>query len=113
VFKIAGSRKSAPVPPGKLRDRNRTAIFTISRDVRVATDPNGIVFLHIGRGRVFTSNCIGARIWRSVADHQSFETLVTQISGEYGVAPELVEQDAAELLAEFEFQGLLTRGPGR
>ena len=112
MFKIAGSKKSAPVPPGKFQDRNRNVTFTISREVKVATDPNGIVFLHIGRGRMFTSNCIGARIWQSVADHESFEALVTQISGEYGVAPELVERDAAELLAELESQGLLTRGAG-
>jgi hypothetical protein len=112
VFKILGSRESALVPARKLEDRNQTINFTISRKVKAAADPDGIVFLHIGRGRVFTANGIGARIWQSVADRESFETLVTRISGEYGVAPDLVERDAAEFLAELESQGLLTRGAG-
>jgi hypothetical protein len=112
VFKIVGSRKSTPIPPGKPQNYLPTVNFTISSEVKAAGDPDGIVFLHIGRGRVFTANCIGALIWQSVADHESFETLVTRISGEYGVAPDLVAPDAAKFLADLESQGLLTRSAG-
>jgi hypothetical protein len=87
--------------------------FTISPDARVSLDQAGIVLLHLGSGAVFTSNCIGARIWRGLLDHDGLETIVADISGEYGVPREQVQQDAAGFVADLEAKGLLARPMGR
>lgn len=86
--------------------------FTISPDARASLDQGGIVLLHVGSGAVFSSNCIGARIWRGLRDHDSLETIAADISGEYGVPREQVQQDAAGFVAELETTGLLARHMG-
>lgn len=87
--------------------------FTISPDARVSLDQAGIVFLHLGSGSVFSSNCIGARIWRGLLDHDGLESIAADISGEYGVPREQVRQDAAVFVADLEAKGLLARPIGR
>jgi len=86
--------------------------FTISSDARATQDQAGIVFLHIGSGAVFSSNCIGARIWRGLRDYDSLETIAADISREYGVPREQVQQDAAGFVADLEAKGLLARHMG-
>lgn len=86
--------------------------LAISPDARASLDHSGIVFLHVGSGMVFSSNCIGARIWRGLRDHASLETIAADISGEYGVPREQVRQDAAGFVADLEAKGLLARHMG-
>lgn len=83
--------------------------LTISPDARASMDHDGIVFLHVGSGAVFASNCIGARIWRGLLDHNGLESIAADISGEYGVPREQVQQDAAAFVADLEAKGLLAR----
>jgi hypothetical protein len=86
--------------------------FTVSSDARASLDQTGIVFLHVGSGAVFSSNCIGARIWRGLRDRDSLETITADISGEYGVPREQVRRDAAGFVADLEAKGLLARRMG-
>ena len=75
-------------------------------------DNDGIVFLHVGSGAVFASNGIGVRIWRGLLDQDSLETIAADISVEYGVPREQVQQDAAGFVADLEAKGLLARPMG-
>jgi hypothetical protein len=84
--------------------------LTISPDVIASTHPDGVVFLHIGRGDVFNSNRIGARIWRGLIDQEPLGAVTAGIAREYGVEPEQAERDATEFLTDLEAQGFLTRG---
>ena len=93
---------------GRLWGRSTGVGFTISPDVIASMHQDGVVFLHTGRGDVFQSNRIGARIWRGLTDRESIGAVTAAIAREYGVEPEQVERDAEELLNDLEAQGFLT-----
>lgn len=95
---------------GKPRKQSAGAGFAISPDAIASAHPNGLVFLHIGRGEVFNSNRIGARIWRALVDQEPLGAVTAGIAREYGVEQEQVERDAKEFLTDLEAQGFLTRG---
>lgn len=105
-------RKARVGPARSQQDCGPEVRFTISPDARASQDQAGIVFLHVGSGAVFSSNCIGARIWRGLRDRDSLETITADISGEYGVPGEQVRQDAAGFVADLEAKGLLARHMG-
>ena len=85
----------------------------ISPDCKVSLSQDGAVFLHIAKGIVYTSNGIGARVWRGLQDRQSVDEISAQIGRDYGVPGERVRQDAVHFLAELESQGFLSRGTDR
>ena len=84
----------------------------ISSDARASVRKNGVVFLHVGSGTVFTSNGIGARIWRGLVESEGLDSIVANISREYAVPHEQVEQEAGGFIADLEAEGLLTRRVG-
>lgn len=96
----------------KRRERSEGGPIGISPDVIASAHPDGVVFLHIGKGAVFNSNRIGARIWRGLTDREPLGAVTAAIAREYGVQPEQVERDAAEFLTDLEARGFLTRGGG-
>ena len=106
-------RKARVGPARSQQDCGAEVRFTISPDARASQDQAGIVFLHVGSGAVFSSNCIGARIWRGLLDHGGLETIAADIGVEYGVPREQVQQDAAGFVADLEARGLLARPMGR
>ena len=81
----------------------------ISPDCQVSLRQDGAVFLHTAKGILYTSNGIGARIWRGLQDRQSIDEISVHIGREYGVADERVRQDAVHFLAELESQGFVSR----
>lgn len=95
VSQFAGKRRSAE------------AGVVVSSDVIASDHPDGVVFLHIGRGAVFTSNRMGARIWRGLADRQPLGSIAAAIAAEYGVEPERVERDARSFLADLQLRGFV------
>jgi hypothetical protein len=95
-------------PAGESRRTNEGHPVLISPDARVSLDQSGAVFLHARNGGVFTSNRIGAEIWRGLRDHESVETIAARISRENGLQQDQVRQDTAEFLAELEAQGFLS-----
>ena len=94
----------------KPRERSTGARLTISPDVIASTHPDGVVFLHVGRGDVFSSNRIGARIWRGLIDQEPPSIVTAEIAREYRVGPDQAERDATAFLTDLEAQGFLTRG---
>jgi hypothetical protein len=78
--------------------------------VIASAHPDGVVFLHVGKGAVFNSNRIGARIWKGLIDRESLGAMAARIACEYGVEPQQVERDAREFLTDLEAQGFLTLG---
>ena len=94
----------------KPRDRSTGVRFTVSPDVIASTHQDGVIFLHIGKGDVFNSNRIGARIWRGLIDQEPPGAVTGEIAREYGVGPEQAQRDATAFLTDLEAQGFLTRG---
>jgi hypothetical protein len=90
--------------------RREGAEITISPDVIASAHADGVVFLHVGKGDVFNSNRIGARIWQGLADRKPLSGVVAAIAQEFGVEREQVERDATSFLADLEAQGFLKRG---
>jgi len=95
------------------RERSADAGFAISPDVIASIHPDGVVFLHVGRGDVFSSNRIGARIWRGLTGREPLGAVTAGIAREYGVGQEQVQRDAAEFLADLDARGFLTPVPRR
>jgi hypothetical protein len=81
----------------------------ISPDCKVSLSQDGAVFLHTGKGIIYTSNGIGARIWQGLQDRQTVDEISAKIGRDYGVPGERVRQDAALFMAELESQGFLSR----
>jgi len=94
----------------KPRGRSESVEIAISPDVIASEHADGVVFLHVGKGNVFNSNRVGARIWQGLADRRPLAAVVVAIAQEFGVEPEQVERDAASFLAELGAQGFLARG---
>jgi hypothetical protein len=83
--------------------------FSLSPDARASVRGDGVVFLDVNSGSVFTSNRIGARIWRGLLEHEGMDAIAANISHEYAVPRQQVEEDAAGFIADLEAAGLLAR----
>ena len=83
--------------------------FTILPDGRASINPEGAVFLNVGKGVMFKSNRVGSRIWQGVQNQESPAYMAAQISLEYGVPEELAALDTAQFLAQLEAEGFLVR----
>jgi hypothetical protein len=74
--------------------------YKVPSDVRFSANETGLVLLHIGRGRIFTANTIGHRIWRDALAGTSVRVIGENLAREFGVPSQCAEQHAAEFLAE-------------
>lgn len=81
----------------------------ISSDAAASIHEDGIVILHVGRGRLFSSNRTGAYIWRCIEQRVSFEAIAEKISGEYQIARTIAREHTARFLAELERHSLIHR----
>ena len=70
---------------------------------------DGLVLIHAARGTVFSSNRVGAMIWRGAAERWNLAALTAAISGEFDVPQERARTDALAFLAQLEKAGLLLR----
>ena len=70
---------------------------------------DGIVILHTGKGRLFTSNGTGARIWHGVEQQRSLEAIAEEISSAYKIARTTAREHTARFLAELERHQLIYR----
>lgn len=73
---------------------------------------DGIVILHTGVGRLFSSNGTGARIWRGLEQQLPLEAIAEKIGGEFRIAPTTVREHTLSFLAELERHRLITREAG-
>lgn len=83
--------------------------FCLNPEATASTHDEGIVILHTGKGRVFSSNKTGARIWRGIEQRRSFDGIVDEISSEFQIAVTTARAHALNFLAALEQQALITR----
>jgi hypothetical protein len=80
----------------------------VPQDVRVSVEEDGLVFLHIGEGKLFRSNASGRRIWQLLLEHRSVPAIAEQLSAEYGVPAARIERDAHTFVTDLRRAGLVT-----
>ena len=83
--------------------------FSLSPEATASTHDDGIVILHSGKGRVFSSNKTGALIWRGIEQRRSLDVIVEEISGEFQIAGPTVRVHTINFLAALEQQALIKR----
>jgi Coenzyme PQQ synthesis protein D (PqqD) len=83
--------------------------FTVSPEAIASFHDEGMVILHTGVGRLFTSNGTGARIWNGVERRMPLEDIAEEISGEYNIDCATAREHAARFLAELERHRLIQR----
>src|SRR5882724_1018102 len=100
-FKGAFSRnESERRQPGRL-------MFHAAPDVKASLHPDGVVLIHLGTGTVFSSNRVGAMIWKGATERRSLDEVAASISGEFDIPRQTVQRDTAKFLAQLEAEGLL------
>ena len=86
---------------------NQISSFTVSPEVVGSFHDNGVVILHAGSGRLFTSNETGARIWRGIEQQLSLETIANEISSAYHIARTTAREHTLSFLTALEQQALI------
>jgi hypothetical protein len=84
--------------------------LTVNPEAAASIHDDGIVILHVGKGRVFSANRTGARIWRGIERELPLETIAAEISSEYRIPEATAHEHAAGFLAELERHALVQRG---
>jgi Coenzyme PQQ synthesis protein D (PqqD) len=84
-------------------------IFSVNPEAVASFHDDGIVILRTDKGRLFTSNGTGARIWRGVEQQLPLEAIAEEISGEYKIARTTAREHTARFLAELERHKLIQR----
>ena len=92
-----------------MTNKNNNISFSVSRDTAASAHEDGIVILHTGKGRVFSSNKTGALIWRGIEQGRSLDGIVTEISGEFQIAGPTARIHALNFLAALEQQALIKK----
>ena len=81
--------------------------FSLSPEAAASFHDDGVVILHSGKGRLFSSNQTGARIWRGVEQRRSLESIVEELSAEYQIARTTARMHTLNFLAALERQALI------
>ena len=83
--------------------------FSPSPQTTASAHDDGIVILHTGKGRVFSSNKTGALIWRGIEQRRSLDGIVEEISNAFEIAATTARAHAINFLAALEQQALIRR----
>lgn len=83
--------------------------FSVSPEATASLHHDGIVILHTGKGRVFSSNKSGALIWHGIQQRRSLDGLVEDISREFQIAGTTARAHTLNFLAALERQALIQR----
>jgi len=83
--------------------------FCLSPEATASAHDDGIVILHTGKGRVFSSNKTGALIWQGIEQRRSFNRIVEEISDAFQIAATTARAHALKFLAALEQQSLIRR----
>ena len=90
-------------------DQVRDYSFCLSPEATASAHDDGIVILHTGKGRVFSSNKTGALIWQGIEQRRSFDRIVEEISDAFQIATATARAHALKFLAALEQQSLIRR----
>lgn len=103
-------------PDGKLREELITMThqpsefrFTVNPEASASFHDDGIVILHLGSGRLFTSNKTGASIWSQVERQLPLEAITQEISNEYQISSATSREHVVHFLAALEKHTLISR----
>ena len=83
--------------------------FTVNPEAVRSFHDDGVVILHAGNGRLFTSNETGARIWRGIEQQLTLEAIAKEISRVYKIAGATAREHTLNFLAALEQQALIKR----
>jgi Coenzyme PQQ synthesis protein D (PqqD) len=83
--------------------------FSLSAEATASTHDDGIVILHTGKGRVFSSNKTGALIWRGLEQRRSLDGIAEEISRKFQIAGTTARTHTLNFLAALERQALIQR----
>ena len=83
--------------------------FTVNPEAVGSFHDDGVVILHAGNGRLFSSNETGARIWRGLEQQLSWESIAREISTAYQIAWTTAREHTLNFLAALEQQALIKR----
>jgi len=84
-------------------------IFSVSPEATSSAHDGGIVILHTGKGRVFSSNKTGTVIWRGIEQGRSLNSIVEEITSKFQIAATTARAHALKFLAALEQQALIRR----
>lgn len=83
--------------------------FIVNPEASASIHDDGIVILHLGSGRLYTSNETGASIWRRVEQQLPIGAIAEEISAQYQIAPSTSHEHVARFLTELEQHTLVQR----
>jgi hypothetical protein len=83
--------------------------FSVSPEASASAHDDGIVILHTGKGRVFSSNKTGALIWRGIEQQRSLDIIVDEITHAFPIAGTTARAHTLKFLAALEQQALIKR----
>jgi len=84
--------------------------FTVSPEAAASFHDDGMVILHAGQGRLFSSNGTGARIWRGLEQQLTLDTIAEKISDEYQIGRNIAREHTLNFLTVLEQHALIQRG---
>lgn len=87
--------------------------FTVNPEAVRSFHGDGLVILHAGNGRLFTSNETGARIWRGIEQQLPLEMIASEISSVYQLPRSTAREHTISFLAVLEQQSLIKREVAR
>ena len=83
--------------------------FCVSPEASASAHDGGIVILHTGKGRVFSSNNTGTVIWRAIEQGRSLDGIVEEITSKFQIAATTARAHTLKFLAALEQQALIER----
>jgi Coenzyme PQQ synthesis protein D (PqqD) len=92
-----------------MMDQISNLSFSLNPEATASAHDDGIVILHTGKGRVFSSNKTGALIWLALQQRRSLETVVEEISNEFQIAATTARLHTLDFLGALERQALIER----
>ena len=83
--------------------------FITTPEAAASFHDGGVVILHTGRGRLFTSNQTGASIWRGVEQKLSVEVIARQICSEYQIELSAAREHTVHFVVQLQRHALVQR----
>jgi hypothetical protein len=96
-----------------MTNQTKEISFTVNPEAVRSFHDDGVVILHAGNGRLFTSNETGARIWRGIEQRLPLETIASEISNAYQIARTTAREHTLGFMAVLEQQSLIRREVAR
>lgn len=79
------------------------------RTVRAIFTEAGAVLQNVENGAMFTTNLVGAKIWRHLTKGATKDEIVDRLSSEFNVVKDQIHCDVDEFLLRLEQKGLLQK----